>query len=494
MNTIRPALILALLWAISPHSSAGQQDTLRLSLEDALKLASTGNPAFLAARNDEVAADWEVREAYASLLPSASVGAILSYQGAGEQRFGSFTLAQNLPAYYLSSYTIGLSYQLSGATLLAPSAARARRVATSAQIRAAEVSLRAVVTRAYVEVLRRAEGEALMARQLKRTRFNLRLAQGRHEVGAVTPLDVRQAEVRVGRAEVDLLQASNALHTARLRLLQEIGADGERTLVLTTDFDLDEPVWDREALRVTALESNPTLGALRAALEAGTVQVRQAQTAYLPTLSAQAGISGYTREATNSGSLIAQAQVAVAQQVQQCVLLNQLYSRLADPLPGRDCSAIRFTDAERNQIVAQNDAFPFDFTRQPLTMSLSLSLPLFQGLTRERQLEVAKVQRDDADLQVREQRIALNTNLTIALGSVTTAYQSAVLEARNRDVADEQLRLAGERYRVGAISFVDLVEAETVKAEADQAYVNAIYAYHDAVTDLGAVVGTPLRE
>jgi outer membrane protein TolC len=104
------------------------------------------------------------------------------------------------------------------------------------------------------------------------------------------------------------------------------------------------------------------------------------------------------------------------------------------------------------------------------------------------------VQRSDAELQVREQTLAITADLTIMLRTVNTAYRSAVLEARNREVADEQLRLAGERYRIGAISFVDLVDAETVKAEADQAYVNAVYAYHEAVAELETVVGTQLRE
>ena len=141
----------------------------------------------------------------------------------------------------------------------------------------------------------------------------------------------------------------------------------------------------------------------------------------------------------------------------------------------------------------QNSAFPFDFSRQPASASLSVSLPIFQGLGRERMVESAKVLRDDAELRVREQRIALGADLTIALRSVATAYRSAILEDRNRAVADEQLRLAGERYRLGAISIVELVDAETVKAEADQAYVNAVFAYHDAVTELESVVGTALR-
>jgi outer membrane protein TolC len=60
-------------------------------------------------------------------------------------------------------------------------------------------------------------------------------------------------------------------------------------------------------------------------------------------------------------------------------------------------------------------------------------------------------------------------------------------------VAAEQLRLARERYQLGSTSFLELVEAETVKAQADRERVAAVFAYHDAVAALEAVVGTPLR-
>ena len=93
-----------------------------------------GSPNFLVARNDETAADWEVREAYGSLLPFASVGGGVSWQGPGEQRFGSVTLAQDQPAYYLSNYDVGITYQLDGRRLLEPTAARARSTAARRRI------------------------------------------------------------------------------------------------------------------------------------------------------------------------------------------------------------------------------------------------------------------------------------------------------------------------------------------------------------------------
>jgi outer membrane protein len=297
----------------------------------------------------------------------------------------------------------------------------------------------------------------------------------------------------VGRAEIALLQATNARETARLRLLQQMGIDADRPVSLTTSFALQQPQWSRDSLLALALARNPALASREATVQAGAVGERQARTAYLPTLSARFGLSGYTRQASDAGYLIQQAQAGVASQVQSCVIFNEIYKGLTSPLPTRDCSQIRFTDEQRNQIVSSNAAFPFDFTGQPASASVTLSLPVFQGLGRERQLESAKVAHQDAELQLREQRIAVSADLTIALRAVTTAYRSATLEDKNRTLADEQLRLAQERYRVGAISIVELVDSETTKAEADQAYVNAVFAYHDAVTDLESVVGADLR-
>jgi outer membrane protein TolC len=148
----------------------------------------------------------------------------------------------------------------------------------------------------------------------------------------------------------------------------------------------------------------------------------------------------------------------------------------------------------RNNIVEGNSAFPFDFTRQPPSASLSVAIPIFPGLSRERQVEASRLQREDAEYLVREQELALRSDLAVGLGAVRTAYQSALLEQRNQTVADEQLRLARERYQLGAITFIDLVDAETVKAQADRQRLAAIYAYHDAITSLETVVGARLRE
>ncbi|MBI4522177.1 MAG: TolC family protein, partial [Gemmatimonadetes bacterium] len=94
----------------------------------------------------------------------------------------------------------------------------------------------------------------------------------------------------------------------------------------------------------------------------------------------------------------------------------------------------------------------------------------------------------------RELELQLRADIAAGLAAVETAYQSAQLEARNQLVADEQLRLAQERYRLGAASFLELVEAETLKAGADRAQLDAVFSFHDALAGLEAVVGGRLPQ
>ena len=65
-----------------------------------------------------------------------------------------------------------------------------------------------------------------------------------------------------------------------------------------------------------------------------------------------------------------------------------------------------------------------------------------------------------------------------------TQYQAQ--RARNEGALHQQ-------YQLGFTSFVELVEAETVKAQADRELISAVFSYHDNLARLEAVVGTSLR-
>lgn len=500
LNRRSPGALLAtllLLVAGVGESSAQEAIPPSLSLEDAVRIAHRNSPLLQADLNNTDIADWNIKAAYGALIPSASAGSNLSWQGSGEQQVGSVTLSElgfgNQPSYYFSSYRLGLSYTVDGRVLLALPQAKADRVAQVAQGEASAAQVVFLVTQAYLDVLRQQEALTLAQQELERAQGNLRLAQGQMEVGSGTPLDTRQAEVAVGRARVSVLISENAVRTGKFRLSQQMGLDPQDGFDLVTNFEIAEPRWNEGELVSLAMEKNPSLRGLRASQKTQEYSVKMARSAFLPTFSLSAGTSGFAREASDPDYLVAQAELSSLGRIAQCEATNDLYSRLANPLPPSDCSQYLFTEAQRQSVVNQNNAFPFDFVRQPPSATLAISLPIFQGRRRQRDVEMARVAEDDLRYQVRNSELALKADIASGLANLQTAYQAALIEVENQVWADEQHRLAQERYRLGSATFLELVEAETVKAGADRDRIAAIFAYHDALANLENVVGTSLR-
>jgi outer membrane protein len=497
-RTVGLLLALLLLAPAGTRAQTPQAQAPTLTLEEAITLARRHNPDFLQQANDAVNADWAVRGAYGALLPGASAAMSYGYQAAGTPRFGNFTGSDfglsTTTDYYSSSYSLGLGYRLSGATLLAPGQAKQQRHATEAGIEAAAFTLRTNVTRQYLAVKRAQDGVVLARQELTRAEETLKLANARVQVGAAIPLESKQAEVERGRAEVNLLQAENLVQTERLRLMQLLGVQLPQEVTLTTEFSIRDVPWTSEQLVANARDAHPQLRAARAAAAAADAGVRMARSSYLPALSMNAGISGFARQAGNADFLVNQAKQNAAAQALQCEQLNQISAGLSTPLPNRpaDCSAFTVTPDDEARIRASNRVFPFDYSRDPFSVSLTLSLPLFDGLNREREVEQARVARSDAELRVRSEELRLTTEVGTALRNVQTARRAAELEQRNAELATEQLALARERYRVGVASFIELQDAETLKARADRAYLAAVYQFHENLAALEAAVGRSL--
>jgi outer membrane protein len=490
-------LVPALIFAFSAALSA--QERSALTIEEAIDLARQNNPEFLAQKNDATVADWNVRQAYGQLLPGASASTNFQYQASGQSRFGLFTGADlgvsTTPDYYSSSYSLGLNYSLSGSSLLAPGQAKADRRATDAGITASRFMLDANVTQGYLAVLRAQDAVTLTTQELERAKDNRQLAEARVKVGLAIPMEQKQAEVEQGRAEVALLQAQNLVHTERLRLMQLIGLDSDREIELTSRFEIFDVPWSQQELTQQALQAHPSLLASRATVEASQAGVKMARSGYLPSLDFSFGWSGFAREAGSTSGMIQSAREQAASARDQCMFFNALASGSSQPIPGfpQNCPSGVLTPDQERQIVSGNNVFPFNYTRDPLGASLQISLPIFQGFTRERNIEAAKAASLDAEHRARGEELRIKTDVATAYLNLTTARRSVALETRNRELADEQLGLARERYRLGAAPFLELQDAVTIKARADRAYLIAVYQFHESMAALETAVGRNLR-
>jgi outer membrane protein len=488
------ALVLPLaILLIATAPVAGQQVPETLTLAEALELARENNPAYLSQANDLVSAQWSIRSAYGDLLPTANASMGMGYTASGERRFGTVGLGEQ-PAMYSSNYNIGFNYSLSGARLLEPTRARAQQRATAARVEGAGSQLEANVTQAYLSVLQADAAAVQAAQEVERTTAHIRLAQARLDVGTGTRLDVLRAEVQHGQAEVRVVQAENTAAAQRLSLGQLLGVTLPEDVTLTTGFELFEPSWDRNEVVRLAMANNPMLRAAQAQAEAMGTALRVARTEYLPSLSASLGFRGDLAQAANINPLVEGDLGQMARSRQNCLDQNVIrQSAGLAPLSCPDPTDPQVRTQLEQQYSALHSGFPFSWRSQPMSASLTVSIPVFTGLNRQQRVEEANLAVQDARHTVRSEELRVQAEAETLLRNVSAAYRTARLQARVRETAAEELRLAEEQYRSGLATTVEVTDAQTNLSEAERAEIAAVHDYHQSLAALEALVGAPLR-
>ncbi len=510
--------VLALVWML-PVPGASQDTTqvrrpdttaalrpagsVALSLADAIGQARKNSPAYRQILNDEGPAKWGVRNAYGNLLPTVSVGADVGYTGEGESNFGG-GFVRPTSAFLTSGYNLGLFWQLDGRTLSGPGQQKALKHATDEDISGASIALQAEITVQYLNALQAAAQVDVARQQVQRNTDFLKLAKARYEVGQATLLDVRQAEVIKGQSDVALLRATYLNSEAKLDLLRRMGVEPPapvEQIALSDSFPVQPPEFKLDELLTLADEQNPSLRSLRARQTAASWGVRAAKSEYLPTLQVRAGWSGFTQEFTN-GDILLDEELSRSQALAgDCTFNNQVRTSLALGGQVPDCNAAfgltadgtALTDPKRGDITNANNVFPFNYTGQPFQANLTLSLPIFTGFGRSLRVSQAREQEQDADETVRARRLEVRSSVHTRFLALQTAYQAIPVQAANRESARDQLRLAQDRYRLGAGTSLEVSDAQNAVQQAEGDYVNAVYAYHRAVADLEAAVGRQLR-
>ena len=486
------ALVMA---AHAPAAAQQPASPAQLSLEQAIAMARENNPLYLQQRNDVDVARSSVRAAYGGLLPSVSASTGFGYTAEGEARFGSVGFGAQ-PETYSSDYSLGMNLSVNGATILQPSLERSQREAVERRVEGAEANLDLQVSQQYLTVLQSRELVAQAEREVARTQEHVRLAQAQLEVGAGTPLDVRRAEVDRGQAEVSLVQARNSADIAVLTLGQIIGVPIDPAVRLTTAFTIFEPTWQPAALVEMALENNPTLQEARATGEAARTNVRAARSSYLPSMNLNVGLRGSVYQAGNVNGLVQQQLQGLGQQFESCQINNDLRA-LVGRAPN-NCAFFNPSDPAvveglRQELESQNSGWPFSYNSQPLSASLSFSLPIFQGFSRQLQVDQARASAQDAQQQIRSEELRLRQEVNAAVRNLRAAYETARLQEQVRANAAEELRLAQERFRFGAANSIEVTDAQTSLAQAEQAQIDAVYVFHKSLAALEALVGQSLR-
>lgn len=305
-------------------------------------------------------------------------------------------------------------------------------------VESSEMTLYQLVRQSYYNTLAYQRLYDLALRVLDQRKEQLRLARARYEVGSVTELDVLQAEIDVGNQENAVIEAENNLKIAREELNRILGVELDSEYQLVDEFEAFEPQFELDDLVQTAITTRPDFLYYRENERYSRNNVWIQRGRFMPNLTAS---FSHTRSENSGGN-------------------------------------VAFTTNPRNR---------------NSTLALTLSWNLFNGFADEAQLQQSRVDLNNARHDRKAQEQLVEQAVRSAYYTLMQTWEQSLVTEKNRELAERQLALEQERYRLGATSQLNLRTAQVTYEEAETNHISNIFSFWSNLAALEASVGQRLR-
>lgn len=387
----------------------------------------------LAQRNHPVTVAAETQVTQASAAKLESFGSFLPslnvqgvYGNSSNERFDQAT-GRLVSTSYTAQTQVGWDLFSAGRRLFGHRAADARLAASEAGLREAQFGTALQTTAAYYEATAAAELVTLAGQRIERARQQQDFAQTRVDVGTATRSDLLRAEIEVANAELALLEAESALRSARLALGRQIGTGGEVQPADTALPETPPALPGPEVLAERAAAASPIVQSAVAAARASGLSRTSAYTNYIPSLRLTGGVDWFS-----------------------------------PTYPPRTRS---------------------------WNLRLTASLPIFNGFTREANIQRAEAADRLADARARDAQLSARAAAIDASQQIAASSERVAIARRTVELAREDMRVQEERYRIGSATIVELQTSQLALAEAESNLVRARQRLGVAVATLEAVLG-----
>lgn len=431
--------------------SAGMpaQQPVVLSLEKATSLAMEKNLAVIQAQNNVESAQSSVLAAYGNYLPTMSAsGSWYRNQNDRASSIEQSIAGQNIvfPASFsvTNNFSTGLSlnYTVFDGFAREANFNRASANATSSEQEASRTRQAIVfqVESSYLNVLRQGQLVRVSEENLRRDRRQLERITESNRVGALSLADVYRQQSQVASDELNVITAQNNFDKAKADLVALIGLDvsqgydfSDPAISATIDqAEIDATIakyGDFTALTQRALSSRPDYGAAREALNAAESGVTASRAGYFPSVSASAGYS----------------------------------------LSSSEFSSIR--------------------DNKNINWGISLRWNIFDAFRTNQGLQSAIALRRNSEVALMQAERSIGVEVKKVLLDLEAARKQLDVSQKGLRSAQEDRRIAEERYNLGAGTLLDLLTANAGLVNAEANTVNATYFYFITKRNLEYVLG-----
>ncbi len=424
-----------------------------LTVDEAVSVAMLNNPSLQAAFFDVGIARADVVQA--GLFSNPSLGLTMRFPDAGGLANLEAGLAQNIAELWQIPVRTEAAERSLDAAIL-DVARRGTRLAADTK-------------RAYYAAVQAAELEKVVEQNLDVARRLETLAKEQLEAGAAGQLEVNLASGAVVEAELQAESARLATDNARRALAALLGVPARASELGLTDALPAAPQQTprEDELVEIALRSRLDVAAAEELVRAAEARVRMEHRRVFPNVEVGIGLERSERRAFPGRRLLADTARASIRQGQ--LAAPEITSR-----------------AQRQQAKGQE-------IETIIGPSLSLELPIFD----QNQAQIARA--EYAHEQAIKTLVAVERAL---IGEVHGVFDQAethwrlvrMYRERSLPLAQHNLELSEEAYRLGRASFLSVLEAQRFLLSSRRSYVNALGKAASTLPALEQAVGRPLAD
>lgn len=431
-------MLLALLTAglLAPCASAdetGSRDSLALDLSGWVSLALRSSPDLVSARATVRTSEAALTASRSFLWPSLTFSASAGHEWTSAP-MGGYGTGSGETDFDSYSSSLRLSQELlssGGDSWLGLYASRHRLAASREDYRQAELDVVMEVVEGYYSFV---EAEQLLEsahRTLQRSGRQLEKTEHLYDLGAATTLELTQARVRESSDRLTAAQRRQALSTAYYDLCEAAGVEPDGRYTVQSEAVL-QPLSEETVQSISlVLEENPSLLAQLQRLSSAEDELSASRRSYWPSIGASGSWSW------NSSEL-----------------------DLGD--------------------VPEEDSW---------SVSLNLTWNIFDGWLRESGINSARAEVLRSRANLESLRRSLRTGLASAYESLVYSVRSYRLAELSLEQAKKQLELSQTSYDLGALSLLDLLEAQEGLSDAEASMVSARIGCLEAEARLWVLMG-----
>ncbi len=441
MNRIRPILLLLTFLVLALPAVIAQGETGSISLDDAVRIGLEKSRKLEIARLDRDMARQKIRETWSGVLPQVSTS--FTYTRTLKPSVLLFPPGQGLPTKLETSSdnaghaSLDVRQPLFNMSAIAGiKAAGIVRKMSEEAYRTTEAAVVADIKISYFDALISKEQLKLIEQSIARWEQSRKDTRAMFQQGVVADIDTLKAFLSVENLRPDLLQAENRVVTTMTKLKNAMGISADSSVVLggklglsLATYPLDIVVAYREAL-----DARPDLRLLELQVKAEGEKISAVRAEGFPVISAFGKLESQTAFNDNV--------------------------RPSDSVwPASSSAGLQFT------------------------------LPIFTGFRTSSQIEQAKIAQLQTRTKVEDLKANIRAEVEVRILNFRESQKRIEVQSKTISVAERSYKISLLRFREGIGSRLELTDAELQLDKAKTNYLQAVYDYLVASTQLEKALG-----